>query len=74
MKTLAAVSLAVSLTAGSITGASAFGGLPSAMEASIQPLRSGVEPTHFDRCHGRASGTAHHSCGTATGGPVGGLF
>ena len=75
MKRLAALSLAAALTAGSMTSASAFA--PEWIDgesAASMRLGSAAEPTHFDPCHGRTSGTAHHSCGTATGGPAGGLF
>ena len=74
MKTLVALSLAVVVTVGSMASAAAFVHPLSDLEASAEQLHPNVERTHFDRCHGRTSGTAHESCGTATGGPVGGLF
>ena len=29
---------------------------------------------HYPACVGQMNGTAHHSCGTLSGGPAGGLF
>lgn len=75
MKTFAALSLAAVLTAGSVASASAFVHPWIEMgSAAAQRIEAGAKPTHHDRCHGQMSGTAHESCGTATGGPVGGLF
>ena len=75
MKTLAALSLAAALTVGSMTGASAITPDLTDMEAlATQQVEPSAESTLFDRCHGRASGTSHWSCGTTTGGPAGGLF
>lgn len=76
MKKIAAVALAVALTAGTMSTASAFGIYPTEPTAwsTEDSLHVGPDGTVYDHCHGKASGTAHALCGTASGGPVGGLF
>lgn len=52
-------------------------GYEALYEAPAHPwvLQSAAPLTpHDHQCVGLAAGTAHHSCGTATGGPSGGLF
>ena len=76
MKKIAALALAAALTAGTMSTASAFGIYPTdpAAWSAEEPLHVGPDGTVYDHCHGKASGTAHALCGTATGGPAGGLF
>ena len=74
MTKIAAVALAVALTAGTLSTASAFGTYPAEPIAAEETMHVGPDGTVHDHCHGMASGTAHALCGTATGGPSGGLF
>ena len=76
MRTIAALTLAAALAAGTVSTANAFGLYASEPMASNleESLHVGPDGTVYDHCHGRASGTAHALCGTASGGPVGGLF
>ena len=54
--------------------ASAFGIYPTEPTAVEDSLNVGPDGTVYDHCHGMMSGTAHVLCGTAAGGPAGGLF
>ena len=74
MKNLLAFALASSFTLGlAATASAAFE--PKDFYAPREAVMSQVDDARHerDRCIGLASGTAHHSCGTRTGGPVGGL-
>ena len=74
MKSLAALALAAALAAGTVSTANAFGIYFEPAFNAEESLHVGPDGTVHDECHGRSSGTAHPLCGTATGGPVGGLF
>lgn len=87
MKTLLASALLVAgLAAGSVCGlavtpaSAAVEGLdgwplPEFGAAATHRLdHAGNGADHWPSCTGQMNGTAHHSCGSATGGPAGGLF
>lgn len=74
MTKIAAVALAIALTAGTMSTASAFGTYAANPYLAEESEHVGPDGTVHDHCHGMASGTAHALCGTATGGPSGGLF
>ena len=74
MRKIAALALAATLAAGTVSTASAFGIAPIEPTAAEETLHVGPDGTVYDDCHGMTSGTAHIFCGTETGGPAGGLF
>lgn len=74
MKTLAALALAAALAAGTVSTANAFGIYSDPAYDTEQSVHVDLEGTVHDHCHGMSSGHAHPLCGTATGGPAGGLF
>ncbi len=76
MKYLTALSIAAFIAVGAASGARAFApGLIEAGQVGVpHAARHEAQRVVHDHCHGRASGTAHRLCGSATGGPSGGLF
>lgn len=62
------------VAAPNVAGADLGGVRPDLADHQLMPVSGSHEPHLPPSCIGLSAGTAHASCGTATGGPVGGLF